>query len=47
MMNKRGFFIPPLAYALIVIFVIILIATFVPSVKQTIIDITGAFTGAR
>jgi len=36
---------PPLAYAIIVIFIIILVATFYPPVKETIIDITNAIFG--
>ena len=31
--------VPPLAYALLVLLLIIIIATVVPAVKQTIIDI--------
>lgn len=35
--------IPPLAFALLVLLLIILVATLVPDVKATIIDILSAF----
>lgn len=36
--------IPPLAYAILVVFAIIIVATFNPAVKQTIIDILSAIS---
>ena len=42
--SKKGY-IAPLAMALIVVFVFILVATFVPEVKATAIQIVKAFTG--
>ena len=44
-MDKKGIFIPPLAYALIVILIIVLIATFVPAVKETILEIFNSIFG--
>lgn len=42
--NDEGY-IPPLAFALIVIFIIIIVASFSPGIKQTIIDIASAIFG--
>lgn len=41
--HNEDAYIAPLAMALIVLLIIILIATFFPSVKETIIDIAKAF----
>lgn len=43
--NKKAFYIAPLAMALIVIVIFILIATYNTQVKQTTIDIAKSFTG--
>ena len=42
--SRKGY-IAPLAMALIVVFVFILVASFVPEVKTTAIQIVKAFTG--
>ena len=49
-MNKKLIYddearVPPLAYALLVLLLIIIIATFIPAVKQTIIDFLSAISG--
>jgi predicted membrane protein len=45
-MNKKGY-IPPLAFALIVLFIIILIATLVPAVRETIMAFLNAIFGGK
>ena len=46
-MKLKGYLfgIPPLAWAIIIILIIILLATAIPAIKQTIVDIGNAFTG--
>jgi hypothetical protein len=41
--HNEDAYIAPLAMALIVLFIVIIIATLFPEVKQTIIDIAQAF----
>lgn len=44
-MDKKGWYIAPLAMALLVVVGFILIATFVPAVKSTVMDFLHAIFG--
>ena len=43
-MNKKGY-IPPLAFALLVFLLIVLMATAIPAVRQTLLDILHSIFG--
>jgi len=41
-MNSRGIYIPPLAYAILVLFIVLVVIAAIPALKNTLLEIIGA-----